>query len=276
MKKLWIGSLLGSILMMMVGCGNQTPFKRGPHAPAEGVITPAGELPGPKPPPDGTGQGQSTDKDHQEPISPPFDGLKLDEAFFDEKIAAVETLGGECIGCHNSAPMDFRQFEDFSHFAIPGDLEGSKVLQAAQGILVRGDGARHRKFLDPESEELKTLVAWIMGATLENPNPVVERNSLLGHRMGLQARDLVPQDLMAVPDRVFFEQVLGPQFARDCNGCHDNPISTYNRGLASIVVLAPEKSPIYLRCSGADGHYEIWGPGSEELDNLKRWINLEP
>jgi hypothetical protein len=111
-------------LLAVIGCGTNTPFKRG--EPREGG---------------------------ENPVSGASAGLN--ESDFSSRIFPL--LDRDCTGCHgNPAPS----FEAAKSRVVFRNLNESQLYMRASGK------EEHETIWTDESDELKALVAWIMGKSL--------------------------------------------------------------------------------------------------------------
>lgn len=152
------------LILTQIGCGSETPFKRGAN-PFAGV-PPLGPLsenppPGPKEPPDPRPDPKPNPND--QPISEPIVAVELNQPYFNSKVRGL--IEESCTMCHDNPAPDYVTAVTKVVFGKPDE---SPLYLAGSGKFLPS-GWKHKNIWRNNPDNLEVLKAWIMGETLLQP-----------------------------------------------------------------------------------------------------------
>ncbi len=265
--------LMTLAFITLIGCGSETPFKRGPNPLAN--LGPLGEPPARQ---EGDGRPGPTGEPTPKPIV-------LNKEFFEANVQ--KSFSMNCVGCHKPGKRTvINNFEQASKFVVPGEPEKSDLFRAASGLIVnRGQDHSEDGWGNEDKaaiENLKNLRAWIMGAKLGDSTKEIRQDlgALFTLQFGvfelLENPPIVELDSGSL-NQPFFDSKVRGLLEESCTMCHDTPAPDFATAVSKVVFGKPEESLLYLAGSGqflpsGMKHRFVWRNNPENLATLKAWI----
>jgi hypothetical protein len=272
--------LMTLAFITLIGCGSETPVKRGPNPLAN--LGPLGEPP--------ARQAEEAKPKSDATTEPSPEPIVLNKEFFEANVQ--KSFSMNCVGCHKPGrQVVINNFEQASIFVVPGEPEKSDLFRAASGLVV---GKKNRDHSEDgwgnederAIENLRNLRAWIMGAKLgdSTKNTKQDTRQDLGALFDLQFGVLEPLENPPIVEldsgslnQPFFDSKVHGLLEESCTMCHDIPAPDFATAVSKVVFGKPEESLLYLAGSGqflpsGMKHRFVWRNNPENLATLKAWI----